>query len=91
MKDQWQINMQKNIKELINAIASLSKQFNDMQESFEDSVNRLRRSIRQNRNSIFDLEEYRNTNPCGDISMKGYARGYRSLQDSISEPKREEL
>lgn len=82
-------------KKMQQAIQEQSKRFDkridDMHDGLDDSVNRLHRSIRQNRNSILDLEEYRDMNFRGNFSMRGYNKGYRSLQDSISEPRIEEL
>jgi len=82
-------------KKMQQAIQEQSERFDkridDMHDGLDDSVNRLHRSIRQNRNSILDLEEYRDMNFRGNFSMRGYNKGYRSLQNSISEPTTEEL
>jgi hypothetical protein len=66
------------------------KSLREGQDCLEDSVNRLHRSIRQNRNSILDLEGYRE-NPRGNISMRGFLKGVRSLQDGISDAEVEDL
>ncbi len=77
---------------IVQAIQEQSERFDKkldgFEEFFKDSMRGLGREIRQNGYAI-DIIKDRDT--YGHISMRGFVKGFRSLQDGISDAKVEEL